>query len=212
MSRVNLRGAVLGSAVALAGLAAAWYLFADGGGSELPIYWHAPDFALVDQRGDTLRSAELRGTPWLASFVFTNCTGVCPMISGRMARLRDTLAARGDLPGRIRLVSITVDPARDTPEVLERYAERFGGSPPSEWAFLTGGSPDSIRSMIQNGFRVSAVDPGQMPAGATSDYQVQHSPRILLVDRTGRVRGTYDAIEQGLVGRVLADLDVLLRR
>lgn len=209
--------AALLAAALLAGITAC-------GGPDLPVYWEAPEFSLVDQEGDTLRASELRGAPWVASFIFTNCTGVCPLISARMALLRDRLAEEERLGEEVRLVSFSVDPARDTPEALRRYAEGFGGSPPDEWAFLTGTPPGEVRALIQEGFRLSVGQPptdsatratGDSAAdhesahGEDVDYQVLHSPRLLLVDARGRVRGTYDSREGDVVDRVLADLDRL---
>lgn len=209
--------AALFAAVLLAGTAAC-------GGPDLPVYWEAPEFSLVDQQGDTLRASELGGAPWVASFIFTNCTGVCPLISARMALLRDRLAEEDRLGGEVRLVSFSVDPARDTPEVLRRYAEGFGGSPPGEWAFLTGTPSGDVQALIQEGFRLSASAPPtdstrhatgdsapdhESAHGADVDYQIVHSPRLLLVDAGGHIRGTYDSREGDVVDRVLADLDRL---
>lgn len=195
--------------LAAAGLLGGWLLVRPGGGRDLPIYWRAPQFALVDQQGDTLRSERLRGTVWVSSFIFTNCEGVCPLITARMARFRDTLKAEGLLGREVRLVSITVDPARDTPEVLAEYAARFGGSPPEEWAFLTGAPPEAVREMIQEGFKLSAT---LRPSAAdtTGNYQVEHTPRVVLVDRESRVRGHYDMREPGATERLWADLKTLL--
>lgn len=171
---------------------------------DLPALWPAPEFALVDQHGDTVRTDDLTGSPWIASFIFTNCTGVCPTISARMARLRDSLAVDGLLGRSVRLVSFTVDPARDTPAVLLDYAERYGGSSPSEWTFLTGSPPTAVRQLIQEGFHLTAVDP---PADhADDDYQVMHAPRLLLVDSDGVVRAAYPAGDPDVVDRVLADV------
>lgn len=176
---------------------------------ELPTYWEAPEFALVHQQGDTLRTADLRGKPWVASFVFTNCTSVCPLITQKMAGMRDSLAAEGVLGEEVRLVSFTVDPARDTPEVLRAYAGKFGGSPPEEWAFLTGEPPEAVRTMIQEGFKLTAsAPPGHEHGG--ENYQVMHSPRILLVDAQGQVRGLYDTTEPDAMERLGTDLRVLL--
>lgn len=177
--------------------------------SSLPVYWEAPEFALVDQEGGTLRTADLHGTVWVASFVFTNCTDVCPLITQQMARLRDSLGQEGLLGGTVRLVSFSVDPARDTPAALRNYAGRFGGSPPNEWAFLTGTPPEAVRSMIQQGFKLTAM----MPPGherLAGSYQVRHSPRLVLVDPAGRVRGAYDTTEPETMERLRADLGALL--
>ena len=174
---------------------------------ELPVLWPAPEFQLTDQSGGTLSRADLAGQPWVAGFIFTHCTDVCPLITARMALLRDSLTAARLLGRNVRLVSFSVDPARDTPEVLTEYAGRFGGSPPSEWAFLTGDNPDSIRTMIQKGFHLTAAVP---PGHGAHGYQVMHSPRVLLVDAQGSVRGHYDTREPAFVGLLLADLRTLL--
>lgn len=196
--------------VAGTAIAAAWLLACGRPSAELPVYWRAPEFALIDQRGGTLRSAELEGSVWVASFVFTNCTGVCPTITAKMAQLRDTLDASGPDGEQVRLVSFTVDPARDTPAVLSRYAERFGGSPPARWAFLTGSSPEDVRRLIQEGFRLSAVLDTTMAGDEHANYQVQHTPRFALVDREGMVRGTYSAVEPAAYDQLLADVQTLI--
>ncbi|MGH7557531.1 MAG: SCO family protein [Gemmatimonadota bacterium] len=183
----------------------------NGEASEPPVYWDAPAFALVDQTGDTVRSGDLEGTVWVATFVFTNCAGVCPLITSRMAALRDSLGVEGLLGDEVRLVSFSVDPARDTPEVLRSYAGRFGGSPPSRWAFLTGTPADSIHALIQRGFKLTAVPMPPTGADTVGGYQVNHSPRLVLVDRHGRVRGTYDATEPAAMDSLRRDLGSLLR-
>ncbi|MGH7458159.1 MAG: SCO family protein [Longimicrobiaceae bacterium] len=185
-------------------------LYGTGRTAELPIYWKAPEFALVDQSGDTIRAADLRGTPWVASFVFTNCTSVCPLITQKMAMLRDSLEVEGLLGSEVRLVSFSVDPARDTPVVLREYAEKFGGSPPEDWAFLTGTPPEAVRNMIQKGFKLTAVAPPAEHAHAGENYQVIHSPRIVLVDAEGRVRGLYDSTEPGAMERLGRGIRALL--
>ncbi|MGH7475700.1 MAG: SCO family protein [Longimicrobiales bacterium] len=177
----------------------------------LPVHWSVPQFTLIDQHGDTARSRDLAGTAWLVDFFFTNCTGVCPLLTARMAALRDTLAAEGLLPGRVRLVSITVDPDRDTPDALRAYAKPFGDPPPEQWAFLSGLPGDAIRELIQRGFHLTAVDPGATPDDPPQGYQIMHSPRILLVDGDSRVRGLYDGREADIVATITADVARLLQ-
>ena len=177
----------------------------------LPVYWPAPEFALVDQEGDTLRSAELREKVWLASFIFTHCTDFCPRVTQEMARLRDSLRAGGLLVRKVRLVSFSVDPARDTPDILRVYAARFGGSPASEWAFLTGSPPERVLRMIEEGFHLAARPMPPGPADTIAGYQVMHSMRIALIDRQGRVRGTYQATEPAALESLRADLRRLVK-
>ena len=177
---------------------------------EPPFYWAAPDFALVNQDGDTIRAAHLKGTPWVASFVFTNCTSVCPLITQKMANLRDTLRREELLGEKVRLISFSVDPGRDTPEVLREYASRFGGSPADEWAFLTGSPPGAVLNLIQNGFKLTASAPPAHEHGQ-DEYQVMHSPRVLLMDAAGQVRGLYDSTDVDAMQRLQADLRTLIR-
>lgn len=200
-----LRILAVAGALALTGSACG----APDDGEALAVLWQAPDFELVDQTGDTLRTADLEGTAWVAHFFFTSCEGVCPLTTSRMAGLRDRLAADGRLGDEVRLVSVSVDPARDTVAAIRDYADRHGGSPPSEWAFLTGSPPDAVREMIETGFRVTAThDP--TPADTVTNYQVGHSPRLQLVDAQGRVRATYDATEPDAMDRLRSDLEGLL--
>ncbi len=204
---IRLAGA---AAVALPlGVVGGWLMIQPPGGPNAeeapPRLFQAPDFALVDQAGDTLRAEDLRGIAWVASFIFSHCESVCPLITARMAELRDTLSEEGLLGQEVRLVSITVDPARDSVTALREYAAVYGGSPPSEWAFLTGAAPEAVRRLVEEGFKVAASLPPEV-AEATANYQVQHTPRIELVDRWGWVRGAYDTTEPGALDRLRADL------
>lgn len=203
---------------AVAGLTAAALAFLAGFGvwratrpPPLPVYWPAPAFALVNQEGNSVRLADLRGTVWLASFIFTHCTDFCPRVTQEMARLRDSLRAQRLLGRTVRLLSFSVDPARDTPDILRAYAATFGGSPPSEWAFLTGSPPERVLRMIEEGFHLTARLLPAGPADTIAGYQVMHSMRIALVDRQGRVRGTYQATETAALEFLRANLRRLVK-
>src|SRR4029453_3703340 len=88
-------------------------------GHDMPPLWEGPYFALMERSGQSVTRADLRGKVWIASIIFTRCVEECPLVSNHMARLQATFAAEPD----IRLVSIAVEPAYDTPEVLTRYAQ-----------------------------------------------------------------------------------------
>lgn len=183
----------------------------------LPEYWTAPAFELVDQTSSPLRREDLLGSVWVASFIFTRCEDVCPAISARMAGLAADLEREAVLGEEVRLVSFTVDPERDTPEVLREYAAGFGGLPPSKWAFLTGAPGDTLRALIERGFKLTAMMPE--PAHEAHDsgverasYQVMHSPRVMLVDRAGVVRGIYDAMDAESMKTVVGDALALVRQ
>lgn len=200
------KSVVLAAAVALAALAVAC-----DGGPELPRYWRVPAFGLVDQAGDSVRASDLRGGPWAVSFVFTNCTGICPTITAGMAGLRDSLARARLLGEPVRLVSITTDPARDSVAALAAYARRFEAGSPEEWAFLTGSPPERVHELIRDGFKLTVSVPDSAHEPGVEGYQVGHAPRIMVVDREGWIRGTYNVRTAGAFDSVLADLEALAR-
>jgi len=120
---------------------------------DLPRLWEVPDFALIERSGQSVTRADLLGKVWIASIIFTRCADECPLVSSHMARLQDAFAAEPD----VRLVSITVDPAYDTPEVLTHYAQSFAAQP-QRWLFLTGDKA-TIYRLVREGFRLGLLDP-----------------------------------------------------
>lgn len=164
-----------------------------------PVLGEAPDFALTNRDGRTVHRADLAGEPWLADFVFTRCAASCPMMTLRMARLSRDLPA--DLP--LRLVSFTVDPDYDTPEVLERYAKSFKA--PESWLFLTGGREEMHR-LSKEGFKL-AVD----ASGGSEEEPILHSTRFVLVDGEGKIRGYYEAFDEESMKKLRRDLEGLRR-
>ncbi|MDX6765263.1 MAG: SCO family protein [Candidatus Methylacidiphilales bacterium] len=148
----------------------------------------APDFRLTDQEGRPVSLADLRGRVWAASFVFTHCQGPCPMITGHMAELQSKTA---DLPD-VRLVSFSIDPVRDTPEVLRRYGARFKADG-NRWQFLTG-PEDEMKRVVQGGF-LTAWQP------VPDSDQVIHGTMVALVDRKGMIRGFLSGTDPGLAAR-----------
>ncbi|MBI3327655.1 MAG: SCO family protein, partial [Nitrospinae bacterium] len=165
----------------------------------------------------TLR--DLRNKVWVANFVYTQCTETCPTQSLQVSRLQAEFAQEPDL----RLVSITVDPERDTPEVLARYAERYGADP-ERWLFLTG-PKRAIYQLAADGFKLSVVDPDDpkqtsdvlrflrpRPAFAThgSKGLVLHSARFVLVDRQGRIRAYHRPDDAPSLERLRRNVRILL--
>lgn len=157
-----------------------------------------PSFQLVNQNGQPFGSAQLIGKIWIADFIFTTCPGPCPMISTRMSELQKPLENTD-----VHLVSFTVDPEKDTPEVLRGYAEKLHARA-NRWDFLTG-SKSAIYDLSQNGFKL-AVSDGSEEAGIPV-----HSTRLILVDRRGEIRGYYEATAPDAVTKLLADTSHLLR-
>ncbi len=156
-------------------------------GTNLNTYWDAPQFQLTDQAGQPFASSSLAGQVWLVDFIYTHCTDVCPTyLSPRMMQLQQQIL-EGKLPGKVELISISVDPVRDTPAVLQQYGARYGADP-RVWHFLTG--PDAtVQALLQTGFKVGSV------VKAETDGNLTHSSYFLLIDRQGKVRAIYDGTE-----------------
>jgi protein SCO1 len=161
-------------------------------------YGVLPAFELVNQDAQPFGSAQLTGRIWIADFIFTSCPGPCPIISSRMSELQKPLEKTD-----IRLVSFTVDPEKDTPDVLRGYAEKLHAQS-KRWDFLTG-SRAAIYALARDGFKLAVSDGGDeagMPV---------HSTRVVLVDRRGTIRGYYDALAPDAVTKLLADANHLFR-
>jgi protein SCO1/2 len=161
-------------------------------------YGTIPHFLLVNQEGRPFDSVQLAGKIWIADFIYTTCPGPCPMISTRMSELQKPLEKTD-----VHLVSFSVDPEKDTPEVLRGYAEKLRAEP-KRWDFLTG-PKSAIYDLSHKGFKL-AVSDGNDEAGIPV-----HSTRMVLVDRRGEIRGYYEATEADAVTKLLADTSHLLR-
>jgi cytochrome oxidase Cu insertion factor (SCO1/SenC/PrrC family) len=142
------------------------------------------DFSLTERGGRTVTPADLAGKVWIASFVFTRCTGGCPQVTGTVARLQDAFRDQPD----VRLVTFTVDPERDDPDELKKYADHFGADA-ERWLFLTG-PEEQLYRLIEKGFKIPVqrnrgddVKPGQ---------EVMHGFKLVLVDRRGHHRGWFE--------------------
>ncbi len=160
----------------------------------LPVMGTVPEFQLIAESGAPFDSRSLSGHVWVADFIYTTCTGPCPMMSSRMRRVQ---ASTEESP-EVRLVSFTVDPAHDTPPVLESYSRNFKADP-ERWTFLTG-DPARLNDLGRNAFHLNSVD-----------GSLVHSTRFVLVDRQGRIRGYYSTDEDGFMSTLLRDIRRLER-
>jgi protein SCO1/2 len=157
-----------------------------------------PVFSLTDQTGAPLGSGDLKGKIWVANFIFTRCKGPCPLISTRMADLHTKLKKT---KGGVNLVSFTVDPEHDTPEVLSKYGANLSTNP-ADWKFLTG-SPEAINNIVVKGLlQPLAKEPDGTPA---------HSQRFVIVDGEGWIRGFREGEDPEVVQKLMVDIGTLLR-
>jgi protein SCO1/2 len=164
----------------------------------MPVFGQVPPFQLTNQNGQSFGSANLENKIWIADFIFTSCPGPCPIISSRMSELQKPLENSG-----VHLVSFTVDPDKDTPEVLRNYADKLHALN-GRWDFLTG-NKTAIYDLSAKGFKLAAVE------GNEETGMPVHSTRMVLVDRRGQIRGYYDGLAVDSVTKLIADTRHLLR-
>lgn len=142
-----------------------------------------PAFTFVAANGDTVSTAPERGRPTLLFFGYTHCPDVCPVTLADWSRARAQLSAQlGDDAERVRWLFVSVDPARDTPDVAAAYAAQFD-------ARFVGLSGDSATTAgIQRAFSVTSYE---TPGATDADYLVTHASHVFLLDDTGQLRLMY---------------------
>jgi len=163
----------------------------------LPKIGPAPDFTLTNQAGQRASFRAFRGKVVAITFIYTTCVDTCPLLTAKMAGLQGRLG--GDFGPRVQFLSISVDPARDTPEVLKRYAEAHGAQD-AGWAFLTG-TPAEIRTVAKH---------YGVYYRKTSRGDVDHTFLTSLVDRDGILRVQYLGVRFD-PNELLRDLQTLVR-
>ena len=163
-----------------------------------PVLGSIPDFVLIDQDSNPFGTEQLRGSIWIADFIFTSCPDMCPMLSSAMASIEREIADEAALKD-VRFVSFSVDPETDTPEKLAEYAKRYARSG-ARWAFLTG-TRAQIWQLSTEGFHLAVERVDRAERGP-----IFHSNRFVLADREGRIRGYYDGLDSAARAALIADL------
>ena len=161
----------------------------------LPVISKIPEFHLVDQNDDLFTLQNMEGRVWLADFIFTTCSGPCPIMTERMRTVQKDFKDYEDM----RFVSFTVNPDYDTPEILSDYADR-NRIDTSTWSFVTGNYED-IQSLVGEGFKMGDVE-----------EIVFHSKQFALVDDKGIVRGYYSGTEPSEHKLLKRDIQYLLNQ
>lgn len=162
------------------------------------IYHTIPAFSFVNQEGKRITEKDLEGKIFVASFFFATCPKICPKMNYNIKGVADKFR----LDQRIKFLSFTVDPEKDSVEALSAYAkEREADN--SQWWFLTG-NKDSIYSIARDGFLVPA-------AGGKTAEDFFHSQDLMLIDKEKRIRGIYDGLDESEVKRLCDEVEVLLQ-
>lgn len=155
-----------------------------------------PDFNLTNQQGEPLGLSDMAGKIWVADFIFTSCPTICPAMTQEMARLQSEFVA-----DPVYFVSFSVDPKRDTVDVLSRYATAYGADN-RRWHFLTG-DKTKIYQLAEQGFSLAAGHNGT---------EILHSPRFVLIKPDGTIHDYYDSRSGPAMLRLRRDVKALLKK
>ncbi|SRR5579885_382259 len=163
-------------------------LFSLSCNSGLPVKGEFPNLPLKDQEGRQFTFSQLRGKVLVVSYIYTHCPDICHMTSARMSAFKEKLR-RSNIQDRVYFVSISIDPQRDTPEVLRHHAKMMNLDL-TNWVFVTGDEND-INSTIEVAGMEAINGPVQYSENGEPSYSITHRDRISLVDRKGRIRKHY---------------------
>lgn len=134
----------------------------------------------------------MAGKAWIVDFIYTYCPAECPMMSARMKRVAEQVKPYED----IGILSVSVDPARDTPPVLQAFADRYGGGN-KQWRFLAADA-ETVHLLAFQTFHVGDV------LG-----KIEHSTKFAIVDKSGRIRGYYSSLNGDDLTKLVEDMKVL---
>ena len=161
------------------------------------LFKQVPVFEFTSQQGQAISQNELDGNIYVADFFFATCPDICKEMSSQMVRVQEAFHDEE----QVKLVSFSVNPEHDTPEVLREYGERYNADP-AKWYFLTG-DRDKIYNLAQKGFYLPV-----MKVEGQQDFI--HSEKFMLVDKDRYVRGIYDGTDKEDVDRLILEIKVLL--
>lgn len=166
-------------------------------------YYTVPAFAFTNQFGMEVSDLDYEGKIYVTDYFFTTCPSICPVMSSQLSRLQDKLK-KSSLLGEVKLLSHTVDPAHDTPEVLREYANNLGADS-AHWNFVTGNQED-LYDQARHGYFLTAL-PSDTAAGGFF-----HSDTFVLIDRNRHIRGYYDGTSTQSVDALFEDIKLLVNR
>ena len=162
------------------------------------VYHQVKDFSLTNQLGQTVRLSDAKNKILVVDFFFTSCPTICPTLTKHLKRVQDAYAKNDTL---IQIISITVDPTRDTVETLKRYADR-NNIDPKNWWMLTGGKKE-IYDLARHEFFVNAVEGD----GGPDDFI--HTEKFVVIDKDRYIRGYYNGLDTNDISRMVNDIAVL---
>ncbi|MFJ8260893.1 SCO family protein [Rummeliibacillus sp. NPDC094406] len=163
--------------------------------------WQVQDFNYTNQNGDKVSLDSLKGKPWLAMFIFTNCATVCPPMTKNMTDIQKKFKEKGLEDYKI--VGFSVDPATDTPAKLKKYLAQYPVADNSKWDLLTGYSQDDIADLALKSFKTIVKDD-------PNTNQVIHGSSFYLVNQDGVVVKNYSGFKDVPVDTIAVDMETLI--
>ena len=174
-----------------------------GNGFKAETDWKVQDFNYDNQRGEKVSLEDLKGKVWLADFIFTSCTTVCPPMTFNMINIQEKLIEEGVKDYQI--VGFSVDPEVDKPEVMADYLSKFNSPDESKWQLLTGYKMDEISNLARDSFKTIVIDD-------PNSNQVIHGSSFFLVDKNGVVVKSYSGTDEVPVDEIVSDMKALSKQ
>ena len=162
---------------------------------------HVQPFSFVNQEGKIITEKDIAGKVCVVEYFFASCKGMCPKMNSNMQKVYQKYSSSN----RVLILSHTVDPEKDSASALHDYASRYNADP-NHWMFLTG-DKRKLYEMARYSYLINAE---QDTAGVSIDKDFIHDSHFVLVDGLGRLRGFYDGMDAGSVGKLIADIQILL--
>jgi protein SCO1 len=165
------------------------------------VYHRIADFSFTNQEGKEINKNSVEGKVYVADFFFTSCPTICPIMKTQMLRVYEKFQDQPDFL----ILSHTLDPSYDTPEMLKDFASKIGVEDDNTWHFLTG-NQEKIFEIGQTSYMTTAMSDQAEPGGYL------HSGAFILVDQKGHIRGVYDGTKEDQVNRMMNDIPKLLQK
>jgi protein SCO1/2 len=161
------------------------------------IFQQVPTFSLISHIGKAVTAADLQEAIYVTNFFYTACPATCRKISSQLVRVQEAFESNPE----VKIVSVTVEPERDSAAVLQAYAAEYGAKE-DKWLFLTGDRQE-VYKLAQEGFQLTDGE-------AVGRQDLIQTDKLMLVDKEGKVRGIYDATSVKEIDRLITEINVLL--
>lgn len=168
---------------------------------ELAVIAQVPEFEMISENGQRFGSKDLKGSTYLANFIFSRCPSACPKMLLDLQKVQKRIKGTGR---KVRIVSFTVDPLFDNEKVLFDLARKYDANP-HVWTFLTKDNEEELFSLYRDGFKVGVE---QVPQDL---FDIAHSEKIILVDDLGQIRGYY-SFDDNSINQLMIDVGLLINR